>query len=75
MDITLHDNAYAQLDVDGYSMNITVNNRAKADLSGNVEQCNLKYDRSAYVNSTNFAAAHMTRTTDGVAKNDDLVVL
>ena len=75
MEITLHDNAYAQLDVDGYSMNITVNNRAKADLSGNVEQCNLKYDRSAYVNSTNFAAAHMTRTTDGVAKNDDLVVL
>ena len=75
MEVTLHDNAYAKLDVDGYSMNITVNNRAKADLSGNVDQCNLKYDRSAYVNSTNFAAAHMTRTTDGVTKNDELVIL
>ena len=75
MEVTLHDNAYAKLDVDGYSMNITVNNRAKADLSGSLDQCNLKYDRSAYVNSTNFAAAHMTRTTDGVTKNDELVIL
>ena len=75
MEVTLHDNAYAKLDVDGYSMNITVSNRAKADLSGSLDQCNLKYDRSAYVNSTNFAAAHMTRTTDGVTKNDELVIL
>lgn len=75
MEVTLHDNAYAKLDVDGYSMNITVNNRAKADLTGNVDQCNLKYDRSAYVNSTNFEAAHMNRTTEGVAKNDELVIL
>jgi len=75
MEVTLHDNAYAKLDVDGYKMNITVNNRAKADLSGNVEQCNLKYDRSAYVNSSNFAAANITRTVDGVVKNEDLVTL
>jgi len=75
MEVTLHDNAYAKLDVDGYKMNITVNNRAKADLSGNVEQCNLKYDRSAYVNSSNFAAAHITRTVDGNVKNEDLVTL
>ena len=75
MEVTLHDNAYAKLDVDGYSMNIIVSNRAKADLTGNVDQCNLKYDRSASVNSTNFAAAHITRTTEGVAKNDDLVIL
>ena len=75
MEVTLHDNAYAKLDVDGYSMNVTVNNRAKADLSGSVNQCNLKYDRSAYVNSTNFAAAHITRTVDGNVKNEDLVIL
>jgi len=71
MEVTLHDNAYAKLDVDGYSMNITVNNRAKADLTGNVEQCNLKYNRSASVNSTYFAAAHITRTIDGDIKNKD----
>ena len=75
MEVTLHDNAYAKLDVEGYSMDVTVNNRAKADLSGNVDQCNLKYDHSAYVNSTDFAAAHMTRTVDGNVKNEEFVGL
>jgi hypothetical protein len=75
MEVTLHDNAYARLDVEGYSMNITVSNRAKADLTGNVDHCNLKYDRSASVNSTNFEAAHISRTAEGAAKNDELVVL
>jgi len=75
MEVTLHDNAYAKLDVDGYSMNITLNNRAKADLTGNVEQCNLKYDRSAYVNSTDFAAAHINRTVDGNVKSEEFVGL
>ena len=75
MEVTLHDNAYANLNVDGYSMNVTVSNRAKADLTGNVDQCNLKYDRSASVNSTNFEAAHMNRTTERVAKSDELVIL
>jgi hypothetical protein len=77
MKVTLNDNAYAKLDVDGYSMNITVNNRAKADLTGNVTECSLKYNRSAYVNSTNFVAEHIVRTIDGNIKNDDseLVVL
>ena len=70
MEVTLHDNAYAKLDVDGYSVNVTLNNRAKADLTGNVTQCNLKYDHSATVNSTNFAAEHMVRTVDGIDKNN-----
>jgi hypothetical protein len=69
MEITLHDNAYAKLDIDGYSVNITVNNRAKADLTGNVSQCNLKYNYAASVNSTNFAAEHIVRTVDGFSKN------
>jgi hypothetical protein len=77
MEVTLHDNAYAKLDLNGYSANITLNNRAKADLSGNVDQCNLKYNQSATVNSTNFATAHITKTVYGTAKNanDELVGL
>lgn len=71
MEVTLHDNAYAKLDLDGYSANITLNNRAKADLSGNINQCNLSYSRSATLNSTNFVAEHMTKTVDGVSKNDN----
>lgn len=77
MDVTLHDNAYARLDMDGYSANITLNNRAKADLTGTVNQCSLKYDHSATVNSTNFAAEHITKTVDGLSRNavDELVEL
>ena len=77
MNVTLHDNAYAKLDLDGYSADITLNNRAKADLTGNVNECNLKYDRSATVNSTNFAAQHITKTVDGLYNNtnEDIAVL
>ena len=70
MNITLHDNAYAKLDIDGYSANITLNNRAKADLAGNVSQCNLKYNYAATVNSTNLAAEHITKTVDGFSKDN-----
>jgi hypothetical protein len=71
MDVTLHDNAYAKLDMNGYSANITLNNRAKADLTGNVTECNLKYDHSTTVNSTNLVADHMVKTVDGINKYDD----
>jgi hypothetical protein len=77
MSITLHDNAYAKLDLDGYSADITLNNRAKADLTGNIKECNLKCDQSATVNSTNFAAEHVTKTVDGYSNsaNQDIAVL
>ncbi|MBS1531120.1 MAG: DUF2807 domain-containing protein [Bacteroidetes bacterium] len=69
--VTLNNNAYAKLDVDGYGMNITVNDRAKADLVGTVNNCTLKYAQSATVNSTEFAAAHMTRVVDARAAKDE----
>ena len=69
MDVVLHDNSYAKLDLNGYSANITLNNRAKADLVGDVTECNLKYNQSATVNSTNFAAARLTKTVNGATKN------
>src|ERR1700750_637063 len=74
MDVTLHNNAYAKLDMGGYSANITVNDRAKADLTGSVNQCNLKYGRSTSVNSTNFVADHLTKTVDGLSRNDDQAI-
>jgi len=64
MDVTLNNNAYAKLDLDGYSANITVNDRAKADLTGNVMECTLKYNHAATVNSTNFAAEHISRKVE-----------
>lgn len=70
MNVTLNDNAYAKLDLDGYSANINVNNRAKADIMGNVNQCNLKYNHAATVNSTNFVAAHINKIVDGISRNN-----
>jgi len=77
MNVTLHDNAYAKLDLDGYSADITLSNRAKADLNGSLKECNLKYDHSATVNSTNFAAEHITKTVDGLNSNnnEDIAIL
>lgn len=68
--VTLNNNAYAKLDMDGHGVNITVNDRAKADLAGTVDQCTLRYAHSATVNSTNFAAASMTRMVDADAAKD-----
>lgn len=70
MTVTLNDNAYANLKVDGYGMNVTLNGRAKADLKGNVEEGTLKYSRSATVNTTEFAAAHLSRTVEGITTSN-----
>ncbi|MFI5162256.1 MAG: GIN domain-containing protein [Sphingobacteriales bacterium] len=70
LNVTLNNNAYAKLNFDGFGVNITVNDRAKADLSGTVTQCNLKYNHSATVNSTEFVAERITRTVDGLAVAD-----
>lgn len=64
--VTLNNSAYANLNVSGYGMNVVLNGRAKADLKGNVEESSIKYDRSATVNITEFVAAHLSRTTDGI---------
>ncbi len=66
LNVTLNNNAYAKLNFDAYGVNITVNDRAKADLSGTVSQASLKYGHSATVNSTEFVAEHITRTVDGL---------
>ncbi len=71
LNVTLNDNAYAKLNIDGYAASIIVNNRAKADLTGNVNECSLKYSRSASVNTTNFTATNMDKQVDGLSKNNE----
>ena len=66
MTVTLNDNAYAKLNMEGYGVSIIVNDRAKADLAGNVNVCSLKYDHSATVKGTEFTADHITKTVDGI---------
>lgn len=78
LDVNLYNAASASLKLDGYSASIQVNDKAKANLSGNVTACDLKYDQTATVNSAEFVAASITRTVDRttpVKKGDELVAV
>jgi hypothetical protein len=74
MDVALYDNAYAKLDIEGYSVKFNIDDHAKADLAGNFTDCSLDYYRSATVNSTKLTAAHLTRKIEK-APGEQLVEL
>jgi hypothetical protein len=59
-DVDLHDNASANLDLDAYSTDITVDDHAKADLTGSADEFTLSRTYAASVNNHNFSAAHFT---------------
>jgi hypothetical protein len=67
IDVTLNNTASAKLSLDAYKANITVNDRAKADLTGNVTDYNLVQEKSASVNHTNLAAENVTSKTNPIA--------
>jgi hypothetical protein len=58
--VDLHDNAYANLNLDVYSANINVADHAKADLNGNADEMTLRHNYSATVNNYSFKAVHLT---------------
>ena len=62
LDVKLFNNASAKLDVDTYAATITLYNHAKADLIGNANEANVSYDRSSFLNTSNFVAAHLVKT-------------
>lgn len=62
LDVTLYNSASAQLDLDTYAANITLNDRAKADLSGKVDEADLHYAQSSFLNTTDFVATHLVKT-------------
>jgi hypothetical protein len=60
LNVSLYNTASAQLDLDAITATISLNDRAKADLSGTATEGKLQYARSSYLNVTNFAAAELT---------------
>jgi phage gp45-like len=56
LNVDLFNNASAQLNLDAYKASITVNDRAKADIKGNVNEYTLTHDQSATVNSSELVA-------------------
>lgn len=59
MDVNLYNNSSAKLDVNMFTANININDRAKADIKGDINDCYLTHDRSATVNSSALAATKM----------------
>ncbi|RWY57016.1 GIN domain-containing protein [Mucilaginibacter gilvus] len=60
LDVNLYNNASAKLNLDAFKANITVNDHAKADVTGNVSEYNLVRDQSATVNNTDLASISKT---------------
>lgn len=82
--VNLYNNAYAGLNLDNYAANITVNDKAKADLSGVVTEYNLSYSNASTVNRTQlvaFTATEIKKVEPRIVKQlkpeptDEVVVL
>ena len=67
-DVDLHNNASAKLNLDAYTANITVNDQAKANLSGTANEYDLKYSHAENINEKNFETLHASKTLNASAK-------
>lgn len=60
LNVNLYNHAYAGLNLDNYAANITVNDQAKADLTGNITEYNLSYSHSSTVNRSELVAINVS---------------
>ena len=60
LEVALNDNAIAELNIDAIAAKFTINDRAKADISGTIEDYQLNYSRSSTVNRTYLATSNRT---------------
>lgn len=72
--VDLHNNASAKLNLEAYSANITVNDQAKADLSGTITEADLKYNNAQNIEYSNLVMEHASKTctaaSASIAKNE-----
>ena len=61
LSVNLYNNASAQLNMDAYSVNVKVNDRAKADIEGTTAEANMSCDYSAFLNTSNLNSQHMVK--------------
>lgn len=76
--VDLHNSAFAKLNLDAYSANITLSDHSKAELSGNATEFALSANASSTVIKSDFTVEHFNdnkiNATTAV-KNDDLTIL
>jgi hypothetical protein len=61
-DVDLHNNSSAKLTLEAYSANVTVADQAKAKLSGNVNEADIKYSYAENVDYSNLVTEHASKT-------------
>jgi hypothetical protein len=61
LNVNLYNNASAQLNLDTYSVNMTLNDHAKADIEGTTTEAAFGYDYSASLNTTNLSSEHLAK--------------
>ncbi len=62
LNVNLYNRALAQLNIDAFSASIAVNDHARADLSGSVENGALYHDHMARLNTGNLTVASLTES-------------
>jgi len=67
--VDLHNNAIAKLDLDAYKANVSVNDQAKADLSGRADEYSLKYADAGNINQKEFKYNHAINASSIDADN------
>ena len=67
--VDLYNQAYAGLELNNYAASINVNDQAKADLTGSVDEYSLTYSYGATVNRTELAAVNMEEVRVAPAMN------
>jgi hypothetical protein len=61
LNVDLYNNASAQLKLDAYSVNMKLNDRAKADIEGTITEAAFGYDYSACLNTSNLSSEHLAK--------------
>ena len=65
-DMDLHNNAIANFNLDAFSAKVTVNDQAKIDMSGSVEEYALRYSHAENVNINSLAVKHADKASTQV---------
>jgi hypothetical protein len=75
LNVNLHNDASAQLNMDAYAVNMKLNDHAKADLEGTISQAQFGYDYSTSLNITNLCSEHLVKKSNSYTPANSVVEL
>lgn len=70
LEVNLHNNATATLNVDTYTANVNLDDHAKIDLSGSATVYTLNHSNTTSVNNNNFAAESFSDKLNGLPQKE-----